>query len=90
MSEYGEVIIQEESNIINTETSTSTRQINIMWVPLRADMIKCNFDAAFCNNTFKSVMGILSRDCEDNILVAWTHHNTFIVDATTVEAKECL
>lgn len=81
---------QAENNIINIETSTATRQINSMWGPPRADMIKYNFDAAFCDNTFKSMMGILFKDYEGHILVACIYHNTFIAYATTAEAKAWL
>ncbi|KAK5819441.1 hypothetical protein PVK06_024441 [Gossypium arboreum] len=79
-----------KSNIINTETSIATRQINSIWVQPRADMITYNFGTEFCNNTFKSVMGILFKDCEGHILVACIYHNIFIADATTEEVKACL
>ncbi|MBA0841390.1 hypothetical protein Goarm_003883 [Gossypium armourianum] len=36
------------------------------------------------------VIGIIFRDFEGHILAAYTYPNTFVADATTVEARACL
>ncbi|MBA0845977.1 hypothetical protein Goarm_022190, partial [Gossypium armourianum] len=53
-------------------------------------MVKGNFDAAYNSYMMSSVSGIIFRDFEGHILVACTYPNTFVADATTVEARACL
>lgn len=66
------------------------QQNGCAWTPLRISVVKGNFDAAYNSYMMTSVTGIIFRDCEGHILATCTYPNTFVVDATTAEARACL
>ncbi|MBA0568736.1 hypothetical protein Golob_006206 [Gossypium lobatum] len=79
-----------DSTFTESVISTPRNQMNSIWKPPGINEIKCNFDATFNKCMFSSVFGIIFRDSEGHILATYAYPNSFVADATTVEAKACL
>lgn len=66
------------------------RRVVKPWVPPNPGVVKCNFDASFNINTFRSVSRINFRNDEGRIMVACTYQNSHIADAMIMETKAYL
>ncbi|KAH1129809.1 hypothetical protein J1N35_001187 [Gossypium stocksii] len=79
-----------KNNQLKLVSKTGVRQNEGAWTPPRTNMAKGNFDATYNSHMMSSVSRIIFRDFEGYILVACTYPNTFVIDATTAEAKAYL
>ncbi|MBA0839519.1 hypothetical protein Goarm_005232, partial [Gossypium armourianum] len=79
-----------DSTFTESVISTPMNQMNSIWTPPGINEVKCNFDATFNKCMFSSVFGIIFRDSEGHILATCAYPNSFMADATTVQAKACL
>lgn len=79
-----------DSTFTESVISTPMNQMNSIWTPPGINEVKCNFDATFNKCMFSSVFRIIFRYSEGHILATCAYPNSFVADATTVEAKTCL
>ncbi|KAK8505117.1 hypothetical protein V6N12_037994 [Hibiscus sabdariffa] len=79
-----------ENEMLSSQACLRPLRSHEDWRALSADMVKCNFDAAYESLSMKSISGVICRDSDGCVLAACSTPHWFVAGPFHAEALACL
>ncbi|KAK8570517.1 hypothetical protein V6N13_032134 [Hibiscus sabdariffa] len=83
-------VFLRENEMLSSQACLRPLRSHEDWRALSADMVKCNFDAAYESLSMKSISGVICRDSDGCVLAACSTPHWFVAGPFHAEALACL